>query len=226
MDPQLLYEIIGYAASVLVALSLMMRSILRLRILNLIGALFFTIYGLVIQAYPVAGVNFFIVLINVYYLYQIYAAREYFHLLPVNPDDRYLQYFLNVHKTEIEQFEPAFSFTLHERQWIFFSLRDMVPAGLFVAEQTGKDALFVQLDFVIPGYRDLKLGKFLYNAQRTDIFRDRGIRTIYSRPGNPEHSRYLQQMGFALQDAPGEEQIYQLQLNGVNGRAKTPQGGG
>jgi hypothetical protein len=222
MDPQLLYEMIGYAASVLVALSLMMRSILKLRILNLIGALFFTIYGLVIQAYPVAGVNFFIVLINLYYLYQIFSTREYFTLLPVDPADRYLRYFLELHKAEIEKFEPAFSADLHERQWIFFSLRDVVPAGLFVAEQTGPDTLFVQLDFVIPGYRDLKLGKFLYQAQKAGIFQERGIRTIYSRPGSPEHSRYLRRMGFVPQDAPGQEQIYQLQLSGEQVHSETP----
>jgi hypothetical protein len=181
MDPQLLYEIIGYAASVLVAISLMMRSILRLRILNLIGALFFTVYGLVIQAYPVAGVNFFIVLINIYYLYQIFSTREYFHLLPMSPTDSYLQYFLDFYKNEIREIDPAFSFELNDRQWIFFSLRDLVPAGLFIAEQTGPDSLFVELDFVIPGYRDLKLGKFLYNAQKTGIFQERGIHTICSR---------------------------------------------
>jgi hypothetical protein len=226
MDPQLLYEMIGYAASVLVALSLMMRSILKLRILNLIGAFFFTIYGLVIQAYPVAGVNFFIVLINIYYLYQIFSAREYFNLLPVHPSDSYLSYFLDLHKAEILKFEPAFSFDLDARQWIFFSLRGAVPAGLFVAEQTGPGTLFVQLDFVIPGYRDLKLGKFLYQAQKAGIFQERGIHTIYSRPGSPEHSRYLRRMGFVSYTAPDGEQLYRLQLKGVKNQSETPQHGG
>jgi hypothetical protein len=214
MDPQLLYEIIGYAASVLVAISLMMRSILRLRILNLIGALFFTVYGLVIQAYPVAGVNFFIVLINIYYLYQIFSTREYFHLLPMSPTDSYLQYFLDFHKNEIREIDPNFSFELNDRQWIFFSLRDLVPAGLFIAEQTGPDSLFVELDFVIPGYRDFKLGKFLYNAQRTGIFQERGIRTICSRPGNPIHTRYLSRMGFHKQRSADGEPVYCLQVGG------------
>ncbi len=59
------YEIIGYIASALVAISLMMSSILKLRVINLIGAAFFTVYGLLIGAYPVAVVNFIIVLIDI-----------------------------------------------------------------------------------------------------------------------------------------------------------------
>ncbi len=80
------YEIIGYIASALVAISLMMSSILKLRVINLIGAAFFTVYGLLIGAYPVAVVNFIIVRIDLYYLYEIFAAKEYFALLEV-PND-------------------------------------------------------------------------------------------------------------------------------------------
>jgi hypothetical protein len=69
MDFLSVYEIIGYIASILVAVSLMMSSILKLRVINLIGAACFTVYGLLIDAYPVAVVNFIIVLIDLYYLY-------------------------------------------------------------------------------------------------------------------------------------------------------------
>lgn len=65
------YEGLGYLASVLVALSLTMRSLLKLRVINLAGAMLFTIYGLV-MALPVAALNFFIALVNVYYLHQMF----------------------------------------------------------------------------------------------------------------------------------------------------------
>ncbi len=44
-----IFEIVGYVASILVAVSLLMRSILRLRVINLIGAITFVIYGLLIK---------------------------------------------------------------------------------------------------------------------------------------------------------------------------------
>ena len=42
--------------------------------INLIGALLFTAYGLIINAYPVAAVNAFIVLVNIYYLQQSFEV--------------------------------------------------------------------------------------------------------------------------------------------------------
>ena len=50
MDSSLIYEIIGYAASLLVALSLTMKSLQKLRIINMIGAIVFIVYGLLIGA--------------------------------------------------------------------------------------------------------------------------------------------------------------------------------
>ena len=70
MDILLSFEMLGYMASVFVAISLMMRSVTKLRVINLIGAVLFTAYGLVIAAYPVAVMNGFIVLVNIYYLQQ------------------------------------------------------------------------------------------------------------------------------------------------------------
>ncbi len=78
MDLSLTYEIIGYVASVLVAVSLMMRSVLKLRVINLLGAAVFTLYGLLIGAYPVAVVNFVIALIDLYYLREFITSKEYF----------------------------------------------------------------------------------------------------------------------------------------------------
>ena len=70
MDSLLSFEMLGYMASVFVAISLMMRSVTKLRVINLVGAVLFTAYGLMIAAYPVAVVNGFIVLVNIYYLQQ------------------------------------------------------------------------------------------------------------------------------------------------------------
>ena len=68
MDTLMSFEMLGYMASIFVAVSMMMRSLVKLRVINLIGAVLFTAYGLVIAAYPVAVVNGFIVLVNIYYL--------------------------------------------------------------------------------------------------------------------------------------------------------------
>jgi hypothetical protein len=72
MDAPYYLELLGYLASILIAISLMMRSLNKLRIINLVGSLLFTVYGSIIGAYPVAVLNAFIVLVNVYYLQKAF----------------------------------------------------------------------------------------------------------------------------------------------------------
>lgn len=189
------YEIIGYVASALVAISLMMSSILRLRIINLMGAILFTAYGLLIQAYPVAIVNFIIVLINLYFLYDLFTNKEYFRLLSVSPTSDYLEAFLNLHADDIRQIWPAFRFEPQPNTLIYFVLRDLVPAGLIIAEETADSLLTVQLDYVIPGYRDFKIGRFVY-APDSELMQQRPFRAVITQATNPTHIRYLRRMGF------------------------------
>lgn len=70
-----LIEVYGYVGSVLIAVSLMMSNIFRLRWINLVGAGMFASYGAIIQAWPVAVLNGFIVLIDVYHLARLYRAK-------------------------------------------------------------------------------------------------------------------------------------------------------
>jgi hypothetical protein len=209
MDSQLVLEIVGYVASVLVAISLMMSSILKLRIINLVGSAAFVVYGALIGAYPVAVVNLLIVFINLYYLRQMLGSREYFKLLQVRPDAEYLRAFLDFHAAEIKRFLPGFRYAPDQRLLVFFVLRDMVPAGLFIGERRGDGALRVMLDFVIPQYRDFKTGRYLFRDQ-SHFFAAHGITEIVTASGTREHTDYLRRMGFAPVDAADPSGPYRL----------------
>lgn len=204
-------EIVGYVASALVAISLMMSSILRLRLINLVGSLAFTIYGALIGAYPVAVVNALIVCINIYYLWQMRNTRQFFQLLRVEPDSEYLVRFLDFHRDEIGRFVPGFAHAAAPGQLALFILRDMVPAGLLIGELREGGTLHVLLDFVIPQYRDFKTGRYLFSEQ-ADYLRDLGVREIVSAPGSEVHTQYLRRMGFAPVDAAGADTAYRLPL--------------
>lgn len=64
-------ELLGYAASFLVVMSLLMGDIKRLRYINLAGCILFVAYGLMIAAYPVAVMNTAAAVINVYHLWRL-----------------------------------------------------------------------------------------------------------------------------------------------------------
>ena len=69
-------EWLGYLASLIVLISLLMSSIVKLRWINLVGSSLFSLYGFLIGALPVGFMNFGIALINIYYLIQIYRTKE------------------------------------------------------------------------------------------------------------------------------------------------------
>jgi len=59
----------GYSASALLLISMMMKNVKRLRIINSFGCILFVIMGLMINNYPIVITNAAIILINVYYLF-------------------------------------------------------------------------------------------------------------------------------------------------------------
>ena len=63
-------EILGYVAMVLVASSFLLKDVVKLRLVNAIGAICFVIYGFLIGSFPVTGLNIFIVCVNGYYIYK------------------------------------------------------------------------------------------------------------------------------------------------------------
>ena len=68
-------EWIGYSASALIVISLIMTSVVKLRVLNTAGCVLFVVYGFIIGAYPIAISNLMIVLINLYHLYKLKASE-------------------------------------------------------------------------------------------------------------------------------------------------------
>ena len=68
-------ETLGYIASICIAVSITMNSLIKLRIINLIGAFLLGTYGILINSLPVTLLNYFIVLTNIYFIYKIYSKK-------------------------------------------------------------------------------------------------------------------------------------------------------
>lgn len=63
-----LIEMIGYLGSILIVVSLLMTSVAKLRIINMIGSGISMVYAVLIHSYPIAFMNFCLVVINIYNL--------------------------------------------------------------------------------------------------------------------------------------------------------------
>ncbi len=71
-----LVEALGVLAAVLVAASLVMKSIITLRWVNLLGCALFVVYGVAIGSLAVWLANGFGVAVNLYRLREIYRVRS------------------------------------------------------------------------------------------------------------------------------------------------------
>jgi len=201
VDIPLLYDIIGYVGSVLVILSLMQKSILRLRVIGLIGSVVFLVYSVLIAAYPIAVVNVLAAGIHLFFLRKLVRFKEeVFSVLHVNAESRYLAYFLDYYQDEIEhRFQPDFTYRPGPDQFVAFILRDLVPAGLFIGRLDDDRSIEVELDFVIPQYRDFKIGPFLYSPA-SGVFEDPRCKLLWVTAATKDQRAYFERMGF--QPAP------------------------
>jgi GNAT superfamily N-acetyltransferase len=198
-----LLEWVGYAASLIVLISLLMTSVKRLRWINLFGSLIFAVYGIAIGAIPVGAMNAGIVLINAYFIYQMYTKKDYFTLIQMNHETEYFNHFMNFYKENMKSFMIVEDNLDNPNYVKIFTLRNTVPAGLFVCKIIDPSTLEILVDYVTPTYRDFKIGRFLFENQK-DFFKNQGYNKFISKPGNEKHQSYLKKMGFIEQSIKNE----------------------
>lgn len=196
-------QILGYIASVIIAVGMLMSSLRLLRWINFAGALLFSIYGFLIKAYPVGIVNGFIAIVDVYYLGTMYLKKDLFKVLPVRGDNKLLLEFLEFYKTDILKFFPDFIYKAEKNKYSFFVLRNMAIAGVILASDYEPNVLRIYLDFAVPQFRDYKIGKFLYNNY-IEKFKEDGYKLLIAFPSRKIYKRYLHRMGFVYANYDGK----------------------
>jgi len=204
-----LYTAIGYAGSILVAVSLSMKNVLKLRWINLFGAATFSLYGLLLHAYPVFLLNGYIAIIDVFFLYGIYKKTDCFSLVPVlNDSHLYLKKFIDFYRDDIKKFVPEFSVENLKNKKFFFELRNLIPAGLFVYEEISESEIVVKLDYAIPDYRDYKNGKYVYSAQN-NFLKKKGFKKLSTQSSVKAHVKYLLNIGYK-KDEKGQNSFVKI----------------
>ena len=192
---QVLLEWIGYTASLIVLVSLLMSSIKKLRWINLFGALIFGAYGFMIGSMPTGLMNLGIVVIDAYYLYKIYLSKDYLRILPIEGESQYLTQFLEFYLDDIKKFVDITKFRISDAKIKLYLLRNMNPAGLFVCDEYDNHSLEILFDYVIPLYRDFQIGSFIYGKQKV-YFLSKGYNRFIVFTENKDHIKYIKKMGF------------------------------
>ena len=196
-----LLEIFGYAASALIAISMMASNIKRLRWINLSGAVTFSTYGLLIEAYPVLILNGWIAIVDVYYLWRLYRFKDQFDLVqePSTSSPVY-SLLLNRYRDDIEKFFPSITTESLRNACALLVFRNMKPVGLFAYESINDgQTANVLVDYVIPETRDLKTAQFLFDRHLKQL-KDAKFKSLKAHSNNSAHTSYLLKMGFVAGD--------------------------
>jgi len=197
-------EWFGYLASLVVLISLTMSSIIKLRVINFIGCLLFASFAYFIDSVPTIFMNLSIACINVYFLYQILRTKEEFKIISASANSEYFQHFIDINRQEIsKQIDIK---KLASADTSFYMLRDNNIAGVLAGTKDENGVFELMLDYVVPKYRDYKLGDYYYNSH-PEFIKAKGINTIRAHADHKEHSFYLEKTGFKL-ESENQPHIY------------------
>jgi hypothetical protein len=191
-------EIFGYCASAVIAYSLTRSSLVKLRWFNLFGASSFCLYGIIINAYPVAILNGFIALTNVFFLRRLLLHTEQqFSILKVARPSNYVDFFLEYHQGEIKHLFPRFmrSAAGEHRDYFFLTERTEV-VGMLSGYLKEPGVFVVDFDFVIPAYRDCRLGHFTLGHGQ-ELKKKFGFEQVVALADSVEHEQYLSKVGLS-----------------------------
>jgi hypothetical protein len=219
------WEIVGWAGSVLVVLSLMQARVWRFRVMNLVGAVLATAYNAVFGIWAFAAMNGAIAVIDVYWLWRLRRERSdaaVYAVVEVARDDAYLRHVLAVHADDVARHRtvpaagapapgasapgaPAPDAHAPDAsvpgtpgdELAFLVVRGDETVGVVLVRDGGDGTGVVALDWVTPRFRDFTPGEFVY--RHSDVFAAHGLRRLVVPTAPPGAIAYLERVGFRAQ---------------------------
>ena len=203
MTLQTIIELIGYLGSIIVIVSMLMTSVVKLRIINTIGSLVFAGYALAIHSYPTAAMQACLITINMVGLYHLLNTKKEYSTVLVKPGDVFLNHFLEKNNDDIKRFFP--DFTAPEKgDSVFLVCNGTIPAGVLIGTKEKDKSMKIKIDYTTPAYRDCSVGKYMYV-----YLEGMGIKKLETECSSNAHSSYLTSMGF-LTSSDGKTFIKKL----------------
>ncbi len=208
MDTKMIIEIIGYIGSALVLVSMLMTSVVRLRIINLTGSIIFAGYALAIRSYPTAVMNIALAGVNIYHLIKIFREQKVYTLVKTDIEDGYFSHLLKDADSDIRSIFPEYGSISMHPDITYLITCESVPACLFMGEITDPGRVRVLLDYAMPAYRDTTVGRYLNKCLAAE-----GYKTLVFDQSAEKHVSYLEKTGYRMSN----DNVYELDLTRAEG---------
>ena len=194
MKEGLALELFGYLGSILVLVSMLMTSVVRLRVINLIGSAIFATYAILIRSYPTALLNGCLVGINLYHLFRLrQTTGKTYEIQPLNAGEGFAAWFVHKYQEDIGRFFPSIHPEEANNAEGFAVFFEDQAAGILLGKRDGSK-FEVLLDYTTPTFRDCSVGEYLYSQLPSY-----GITQLFCKASSPEHNQYMEKMGFSRQ---------------------------
>jgi len=193
MSTAMIIEIFGYIGCVFVIVSMLMTSVVKLRVINTVGSSISAVYAMIGHSYPLALVNASLVVINIYNLSKLMKTENnnQYDLVCTKTEDSFLNYFLKYYEADSRKYFSEKSFNPLLSEVAYTVCCEGVPAGIFLGKKEADGVLSVNVDYTTPVYRDCSVGRFLYSRLKEEGFK----KLIYTEV-HEAHKSYIEKMGF------------------------------
>lgn len=194
-------EVLGWAGSALLVYSLLQTRVLRFRLLNLAASVALVVFNAAVAVWPMVAMNAVIAAINIWHVVRLQRTRHddrHYEVVPIGPQEPYLRSVLDRHRADIDRFNPgvlAAGAPAGPDRIAFLVLADGETVGVVLAHRTDVPGeAQVDLDYVLPRFRDFTPGEFVYRAGGP--FSRAGVRRVVAPPLMLGAERYLAGVGF------------------------------
>jgi hypothetical protein len=186
----------GYLASLCLIIALLVNNDLKFRWFNTLGNVFFIVYAIILNAFPVLLTNVILFGINAYYLFKVYRRQENFDMLEFSGDEKMAQKFLQFYQKDISNYFPDFRQENLQHNLNFVVTRDLVIANMFSASVSATGDATVVLNYTLQKYRDYKIGTYIFEKEKDFLIANGVKRIVYASVSNKNHQQFLTVMGF------------------------------
>lgn len=193
MTVQILIECFGYLGSILVVISMLLTSVKKLRIVNMTGSTIFAIYALIIHSYPTALMNFALVAINFYRIFQLSKKEKHFRVVEGTGHDPVIRDLLQYYREDLLKHFPDLEIEGGvDCSVSYLVLVDTTPAGFLIGNRVEAGTVDILADYATPVYQDCSVGEYLYKE-----LPKHGVKRLTLRVSTVDHEPYMLKMGFA-----------------------------
>ncbi len=186
INSEIMLEIFGYMGTALVVLSMLMTSVVRLRVLNICGSVISLIYAFLGGAFPIVALNGSLIVINAWQLLRMRKNKVGFRRVQMCVSDASATYFLAQNHRDIASFFPSNLSRVEDTDEAHLVFCGNEIAGILIGRREG-DTFHILVDYAAPRWRDLSVGAFLYAELKSD-----GIKVLAA----TESLDYLKKCGF------------------------------